>query len=611
MIRTFLPTPRRSASALRSHSSDFTKMALPQKTSKKNSTTFSMGAKLPSDDTLQKLESFNLPEDVALRLNSACRLQLEACRITGSLTCSNGCLVFFSRDADLKIPAHLGGPGDLDLLSPSSQNCFDYGFSFNCDQLNSGTFFDLSFWTMENDSNLSCQSLLSSQSGCFSSGRKLRSGIHSPSNLRKCGIKQFWTTLLSKKSKNNRQSLSLETPSVQTLVGCEQNSTPQMQTLRLEWPLTTLRQFAFHGCLFKMETGRRAPHGEGHYLFRIPNITKFRKNLEAHIDHQKRSRTLKTRSAVCYPSTGLSSPPSVPPPPPPPMTCTRAYVNIPPLLSPTLNLSWANLLQPTTEVAEQREAGKCSNGRREADTDCIVELSSPPPPTLASPPPHSSGDDQTPLHRIGTYENVRSLLRSQEAKSATSRSSAPASRFFGKEAASEVNSTLNYAMLDFQPPSGAASAVAAYTGGLTVRSATPQPHSTTLLSSSSCESLAQLPSTRLSRRLAKSMEARLNAVQEGVEAGRPMNATGSSVVGNYVDICPLQTLAINELLRSSVLSLVSGLAFGALILLGSYHLSRGDARLLLGVSVCLSIIMCMRFSDTGRLMPAGFVGLLR
>lgn len=210
----------------------------------------------------------------------------------------------------------------------------------------------------------------------------------------------------------SRQSLNLETPSVQTLVGCDQHTTSQIETLRLEWPLTTLRQFAFHGCLFKMETGRRAPHGEGHYLFRIPNIAKFRKNLEvfehkytylcsisrqkahshsfsskAHIDHQKRSRTLKTRSAVCYPSNGLSAPPSVPPPPPPLMTSTRAYANIPPLLSPTLNQSWANLLQPTTELAERGEAEECCNDRRENDLDCMVELSSPAPPLLASAPP--------------------------------------------------------------------------------------------------------------------------------------------------------------------------------------------------------------------------------
>lgn len=127
-----------------------------------------------------------------------------------------------------------------------------------------------------------------------------------------------------------------------------------------------------------------------------------------------------------------------------------------------------------------------------------------------------------------------------------------APRFFEKGIASIVTSNLNYAMLDFQPPCGAASAAAANTGCLTVRSATPQPYSTSRLSSSSCERLAQLPSARMLRRLAKSTEARLNAVRGGGEAERPTSLTGSGVVGNYVDICPLQTLAINELLRSTL-----------------------------------------------------------
>lgn len=52
------------------------------------------------------------------------------------------------------------------------------------------------------------------------------------------------------------------------------------ETFQLEWPLHTLRQFAFHGCLFKMETGRRAPNGEGHYLFRVKSMGEFRQTLE-------------------------------------------------------------------------------------------------------------------------------------------------------------------------------------------------------------------------------------------------------------------------------------------------------------------------------------------
>ncbi|VDM32990.1 unnamed protein product [Hydatigera taeniaeformis] len=556
MIRNTLVPPRMSSGALRSYSNNLTKTALPQKTSKKGGTTFSIGAKLLSVDALQKLDSVGLPDDSGVRLNSSCRLQLEACRISGSLTCSNGCLVFFSRDADLKIPAYLGGPGDLELLSPSAPNySVDYGFSINCDQLNSGTVFDLSYWTVENDSNFSCQSLFSSQSGCFSSGRKLWSSVHSPSNFRKRGIKQLWTTLISKKSKNNRQCADLETPSVQALVGCDQRSTSQMETLRLEWPLTTLRQFAFHGCLFKMETGRRAPRGEGHYLFRIPNITKFRKNLEAHIDHQKRSRTLKTRSAVCCPSNVLSAPPSVPPPPPPLMTSNRAYVNIPPLLPPVLNRSWTNLLQPTTELTGRGKTEEGSYDRREGSSDCMTELSLPTPPPLASAPPkiqeivpYTPMNDPAPLHRIGTYENVRSLFRSQETKSSSSHSAVMVPHFFGREIASLITSTLNYAMLDFQPPSAAASAAV---GGQNVHSDPPRLHSSSL-SSRSCERLARQPSSRLSRRLAKSMEAHLNAVRGSELADGTMNGAGSGAGGNYVDICPLQTLAINELLRSTL-----------------------------------------------------------
>ncbi|EUB56842.1 hypothetical protein EGR_08311 [Echinococcus granulosus] len=559
MVRTHLATPRMSANTLRSHPSELSKTALPQKASKKNSTVFSMGTKLLSEDTPQKSESSDLPDYGAVRLNSTYRFRLEACRITGFLTCSNGCLIFLSRDSDLKIPAHLGGPGDQELLSPSAQNySLDYGFLLNRDQLNSGTFFDLSYWAMENDTNFSYQSLLSSQSRCFSGRRKLWSSVYSPLNLRKRGIKQFWTTLLSKKSKNNRQSVDLDAPSVQTLVGCDQHSTSQMETLRLEWPLTTLRQFAFHGCLFKMETGRRAPHGEGHYLFRIPNITMFRQNLEAHIKHQKRSRSLKTRSAVCCPSTVLSPPPSVPPPPPPLVISNQTYVNIP-LFPPKLNRSWTNLLQPNAEIAGRAGATEGCNDNGEDDSDWMVELSSPPPPPPASAPPLSQEIDaqsplidQPPLHRIGTYENVRSLLQSQETKSATSRSATVAPHFFGKDVVSTATSTLNYAMLDFQLPSNTASAIATYTGNLTVRSPPLQPHSTPLFSSSSCERLVQVPSTRLSRRLARSMEAQLNAVRGSGEAERPMSMTGSGVGGNYVDICPLQTLAINELLRSTL-----------------------------------------------------------
>ncbi|CAH8539783.1 unnamed protein product [Schistosoma turkestanicum] len=58
--------------------------------------------------------------------------------------------------------------------------------------------------------------------------------------------------------------------------------------LRLSWPLVTLRRFGFYGnSLFKVETGRRAPRGEGLYLFRIKNLREFRKSFEICV-HQRR-----------------------------------------------------------------------------------------------------------------------------------------------------------------------------------------------------------------------------------------------------------------------------------------------------------------------------------
>ncbi|VDL95425.1 unnamed protein product [Schistocephalus solidus] len=67
---------------------------------------------------------------------------------------------------------------------------------------------------------------------------------------------------------------------------------PSSETLRIEWPLATLRQFAFHKCLFKMETGRKAPYGEGHYLFRLKHLGEFRQTLEYHsvLEVLKRAR---------------------------------------------------------------------------------------------------------------------------------------------------------------------------------------------------------------------------------------------------------------------------------------------------------------------------------
>lgn len=69
--------------------------------------------------------------------------------------------------------------------------------------------------------------------------------------------------------------------------------------------------------------------------------------------------------------------------------------------------------------------------------------------------------------------------------------------------------------------------------------------------SNSYERLERLSINQLARRLARSMEARLNSVR-GDEGDRAESTAGNGSGGNYVDICPLQTLAINELLRSTL-----------------------------------------------------------
>ncbi|KAG5449528.1 hypothetical protein CSKR_101522 [Clonorchis sinensis] len=58
--------------------------------------------------------------------------------------------------------------------------------------------------------------------------------------------------------------------------------------LRLCWPLFTLRRFGFYGnSLFKLEAGRRAPRGEGHYLFIIKGLTEFRRYFEQYVHRRK------------------------------------------------------------------------------------------------------------------------------------------------------------------------------------------------------------------------------------------------------------------------------------------------------------------------------------
>ncbi|KAF6776955.1 hypothetical protein AHF37_04155 [Paragonimus kellicotti] len=65
--------------------------------------------------------------------------------------------------------------------------------------------------------------------------------------------------------------------------------------LRLSWPLYTLRRFGFYGSsLFKLEAGRRAPRGEGNYLFLIKGLKEFRQYFEKYVHRRKSVSPLPT-----------------------------------------------------------------------------------------------------------------------------------------------------------------------------------------------------------------------------------------------------------------------------------------------------------------------------
>ncbi|VDD76502.1 unnamed protein product [Mesocestoides corti] len=510
-------------------------------------------------------------------------MQLEACRIPGVLICSKGRLVFSSKDVHLKLPTHLGGPGGSDILSLSAQKTSQHSYlecMLTCDPLNSGTIPDLSYWPVGNRSNFSCQSLLSTHEN-----RKLCIGETSPSSLRKRGLKQFLTTLLSKKPKQNRnpfEGVSTGCSSGQADVAARGLSATYhhvstatagdtkdgAETLRLDWPLTTLRQFAFRGCLFKMETGRRAPHGEGHYLFRVKDIGEFRQTLEAHIKSHKRTRALKTLSAVCYPAPCRLFPPSIPPPPPPPpptapppppasVTDSQAYVNLPPLPQP-LSRSWSHLVESSEEETARVLAEEPLIHHEDDDDDVEWQVGCLPPP----PPPGAdlipatndlvpvtpSSTPQGRVIRVGTYENVRTLLQSNgDLPRSPSRSAV--------ESCLELHtpneaSTINYALLEFQPPaaspphSGQSSVQNVAAVGVLV----PSSNRSVLTRTSSVRSRP-----RPSRLLVRSVGDGLNTLASSATAAVPPGVTTSGqAAANYVDICPLQTLAINELLRTTL-----------------------------------------------------------
>lgn len=71
--------------------------------------------------------------------------------------------------------------------------------------------------------------------------------------------------------------------------------------LRLSWPLFTLRRFGFYeNSLFKLESGRRAPRGEGHYLFVIKGLKEFRQHFEQYV-HRRKSISPSMPTQVTHP----------------------------------------------------------------------------------------------------------------------------------------------------------------------------------------------------------------------------------------------------------------------------------------------------------------------
>nr|CDS26192.1 expressed conserved protein [Hymenolepis microstoma] len=60
----------------------------------------------------------------------------------------------------------------------------------------------------------------------------------------------------------------------------------------------------------------------------------------------------------------------------------------------------------------------------------------------------------------------------------------------------------------------------------------------------------------------------------------------------------------------SIPSLVAGLTFGAILLIGSHKYSNGDPRILFGGSLSLAAIMGSRYVNTSKFMPAGMICIL-
>ncbi|CAL8106659.1 unnamed protein product [Calicophoron daubneyi] len=111
--------------------------------------------------------------------------------------------------------------------------------------------------------------------------------------VRPCYCKNCHENLLSKFLGLSPKPKDRNTDESKSHYGNQTKSEPKQSRLpppplRLSWPLFTLRRFGFYGSsLFKLEAGRRAPRGEGHYLFRIKALREFRQYFEHYVHRRK------------------------------------------------------------------------------------------------------------------------------------------------------------------------------------------------------------------------------------------------------------------------------------------------------------------------------------
>ncbi|CAH8613206.1 unnamed protein product [Heterobilharzia americana] len=188
-------------------------------------------------------------------LSAAQYAELEGCRISGCLFVEHGNLVFQAVNKRSRIPFLLIDQQVLgstaDCVPSAVHSTYKAGFSDSlkiCSQDQNSL---PPFSSFENSSHL----------------------MNSEKMGQKCSVSQ------------------MDSP-YEITKRCPENTKPRLPPppLRLSWPLVTLRRFGFYGnSLFKVETGRRAPRGEGLYLFRIKHLREFKRSFEMCVHHRRDS----------------------------------------------------------------------------------------------------------------------------------------------------------------------------------------------------------------------------------------------------------------------------------------------------------------------------------